>query len=202
MKERIKNPLEYSEGTTYRGGRERDLDDYEGWLGFKRENLQGKIVLDLGSGEKEIFSKELENENITAKVFSLNPDYKRDIDRSRVLELPGWQRKSVAGIGQLIPFKDNTFDYIFGLYSVTIFLHNFEASRLTFKEIARVLKPGGQARLAPFNTDELEDYKEIFEELKKDGLSISLEMISTEDLGLKMEMRDTFWSRVIIGKPL
>ena len=140
-----KDPREWAHDTTDRQGRERDLEDYEGWLGFKKEDLEGKTVLDLGSGEREFFSEDLKSKNINANVYSLNPDYSSERYRKTLNNLESWQRKSVAGIAQETPFKDNTFDLVLGLYSVAAFSNpdpewgNPGAARMWSQEILRIL---------------------------------------------------------------
>lgn len=104
--EKIKNPREWAQGTTDRRGRERDLEDYEHWLGIQREELREKKILDIGSGETEMFSRDLLTENIDAKVFSLNPDYSFKRFRGKIKKVKGWTEKSVAGTAQELPFLD------------------------------------------------------------------------------------------------
>lgn len=190
-----KNWREWVEETSDRQGRERDLENYEGYLGFKREDLKGKVVLDLGSGETELFSRDLKRAEIDADVIALNPDYSIKRFRKTVEKIPDWQRKSVAAIGQELPFNDGVFDRIFGLYSVTVFsdphpqFGNPEAAKRWLAEIMRVLKPGGEARLAPisaFNEKEIREgkYGDLIEKLKEQGLEVKIEMIKNKEIGL------------------
>lgn len=225
-----KNWRGWARETSDRQGRERDLEDYEGYLGFNREALKGKTVLDLGSGETEIFSRELKQNGIEANVISFNPDYSIKRFRKTMEKIPDWQKKSVAAIGQELPFRDKIFDRVFGLYSVTVFsdphpqFGNPEAAKRWMSEIARVLKPGGEARLAPIAADNAEEvwegkYKELLSELKEKGFYIKIEMIKNKELGLtkivsswvdengveREESRDvsenSFQARLIIKKP-
>lgn len=190
-----KNWREWSPETSDRQGRERDLEDYEGYLGFKRENLNGKTILDLGSGETELFLRELKNSGIDANVISLNPDYSIERFRKTMEKIPNWQKKSVAAIGQELPFKDEIFDQIFALYSITIFSNpnpqfgNPEAARHWMSEIIRVLKPGGEARLAPISAFKEQEvwegqYKELLNVLKERGFILKVEMIKNKEIGL------------------
>ncbi len=194
--EKQDNWREFTKGTSDRGGRERDIEDYEGYLGFKKESLEGKIVLDLGSGEQELLSQDLKNSGINAKVFHINPDYSLEKKfREKVLENPEWQKRSIGAVGQELPFKNETFDEIFALYSVTVFADpvydNPEAAKKWMREITRVLKPGGEIRIAPISA---ENEQEIFEgkygtwltSLKKEQFSIQIEMIKNKDLGIKI----------------
>ncbi len=212
-----KNWRKWAKETTDRQGRERGLKDYEGYLGFKGEELKGKIVLDLGSGETELFSRELSQSTPDVKVIALNPDYSAERFRKTMESIPGWQRKSVAAIGQELPFKDEMFDRIYALYSVTAFssphlqLGNPEAARQWMSEIVRVLKPGGEARLAPILTSTEEavrkgDYKELINGLEEQGLEVKVEMIKGEEIGLANAdeadaSENTYHARIIIRKP-
>ena len=190
-KELPKDSREWAHDTTDRQGRERDLEDYEGWLGFKREDLEGKSVLDIGSGERELFSKDLRGLDISAKVFTLNPDYSDGRYRKRIKLKEDWQKKSTAGIAQELPYQDNTFDIIVGLYSVTAFsapdkeFGNPEAAKKWLSEVARVLKSGGKAIFAPVT--EGEGYEELLKELEEKGYIIKVENIKNKDLGLTKE---------------
>ena len=111
--------------STPREGRGLNLYEYD--LGFKRQELAGKTILDLGSGFREKFSRELKEAQIDATVISLSPDYDYKSVRDLVTEVHvagplkglNWERRSVAGIGQVLPFKDESFDVVLGEFSVT-----------------------------------------------------------------------------------
>ncbi|TSC60552.1 MAG: hypothetical protein LiPW15_430 [Parcubacteria group bacterium LiPW_15] len=131
----------------------RGLDEYEKTLGFRREELSGKTVMDLGSGPTERLSRELKELGIDANVISVNPDYKNEKYRKVIITNPEWQRKSVAAIGQELSFQDNSIDEVLGLYSVSWYVDaGFEH---ILQEIYRVLKPGGIARIGPFIAERL-----------------------------------------------
>ncbi len=136
-----------------RGGR--SLKDYEQDLGFKKEDLNTKEVLDLGSGESERLARELKSNGITANVVSLNPDYvveSYERYRKAYENFPGREKgKSVAAIGQNLPFKDESFDAIFALWSISEYLQKEDELEKAFREVYRVLKPGGTARISPFS---------------------------------------------------
>ena len=145
-------PVYYSRETSDQEGRERGLEDYESYLGLKREDLDGKDVLDLGSGETEKFSRELKEAGINANVIPLNPDASMERFRKKLEATPGYQGKTVAALAQKMPFKDESFDEILGLYSVTVHAapaENMQVAKQWMSEIIRLLKPGGEARLAP-----------------------------------------------------
>jgi len=128
----------------------RDLADYKEFLGFDERRLAGKTVLDLGSGSKEKLAGELKKAGVEANVISLNPDYSLKKYRRIINDQENWQKKSVAAVAQTLPFKDASFDVILGLESITMYedaLDKPESAKSWAKEIARVLKSGGEARL-------------------------------------------------------
>jgi len=191
MLEKKEQP-KWSKGTSERDGRERDLETYEGMLGFSKEDLKGKNVLDIGSGEKEVFSKELKDD-IGVGVVSVNPDFSMEDFGKHVKNKPVEERKSLAAIGQELPFKNETFDKVFSLYALTTFAsHDAESIRQWMSEITRVLKPGGEIRLAPigaYSEEEIRDtkfnkYLKITDELADAGYDIRFELIRNKDFGL------------------
>ncbi|OGK21027.1 hypothetical protein A3C23_02335 [Candidatus Roizmanbacteria bacterium RIFCSPHIGHO2_02_FULL_37_13b] len=198
--------------TTAREGRERNLEMYEGFLGFNREDLRDKTILDLGSGETERFSRELKDAGIKTTVICLNPDYGLDNPnrfREIITGIPDWQHQSVAATAQSLPFAAESFDFIFANYSVTVFASPHLKSTLAKQwasELARVLKPGGEARLAPIYAESYKDeYQDLDSIWKKAGLTVNIQDITIADLGLTDMYPDpnqsSGQSRLIIKKP-
>jgi ubiquinone/menaquinone biosynthesis C-methylase UbiE len=141
-------------GTTYEPPEEggKSLEDYEKILGISKESLEGKMILDLGSGEMEKLSKDIKKEGIEAEVISLNPDYSIDPFLRKNTEKEDSQKMSLAAIGQNLPFKDSTFDLILAMESVSRYSSpskNLEDAKFWANEIVRVLKNNGEARLWP-----------------------------------------------------
>lgn len=94
---------------------ERGVAKYERWLGITMEELEGKRVLDIGSGPEEVFSKEAKKRGV--EIISLSPELKyediREITKGGFMDIftkGCWQKKSVASIVQELPFTDETFD--------------------------------------------------------------------------------------------
>jgi ubiquinone/menaquinone biosynthesis C-methylase UbiE len=130
----------------------RGLEEYEKSLGFRRDEIIGKVVLDLGSGPTERLSREMKEHNLGATVISLNPDYKDQDFRAPAVENSAWQKASVAALGQALPFADSSFDEVLALYSVSHYVDHMDD---VLREIYRVLKPDGVARIAPIRTERL-----------------------------------------------
>lgn len=131
--------------------REESLAAYERALGFSREQLIGKTVLDLGSGATNRFARELEQAGIDVDVVSLNPDLSRPSYLESMSKNNSFQRKlkNVAGIAQQLPFKDEVFDMIVGFRSVTYNAETERDIKSWVSEIKRTLKSRGEARISP-----------------------------------------------------
>jgi ubiquinone/menaquinone biosynthesis C-methylase UbiE len=90
---------------------------------------------------------------------------------------PGWKRKGVAAIAQQLPFTNESFDMILAAYSVINYASSTpKAVEAWVSEAARVLKPGGEARLGPTyggrNTFG-KNYEDLIKIAKKHGLDFA-----------------------------
>ncbi|HSX35102.1 MAG TPA: class I SAM-dependent methyltransferase, partial [Candidatus Saccharimonadales bacterium] len=128
----------------------RGLDAYERQLGFTRDQLAGKRVLDLGSGPEAKLARTLTAEGITSLVVSLSPDYvfpKYSIPlKAAGAPIPeGKPAESfVAGKGQQLPFVENAFDVVLGLHVAE---HVSLADSIAIlREVNRVTAPNGWVR--------------------------------------------------------
>lgn len=118
----------------------RSMEEYMADLGMTAEDIDGKDILDLGSSATARFEHEVGER---ANVISLSPDYAAEEHRER---LPA-ETKAVAGIGQQLPFKNESFDQILA-YHLTEHITAQELEEVLI-EAARVLREGGQMRLMP-----------------------------------------------------
>ncbi|MEK7153840.1 MAG: class I SAM-dependent methyltransferase [Patescibacteria group bacterium] len=125
----------------------RNLDEYEAYLLFDRADLEGERVLDLGCGPELKFARQLQEAGIVAHVVSLSPDFvsPQHGHKARTLH----DGPALAAIGEQLPFRDNSFDYVFGLFSHA---HSLDPLRLV-REVARVLDYGGIGKLSPDSAD-------------------------------------------------
>lgn len=127
----------------------RDLATYEARLGFSRDNLEGKKVLDLGSGPKVRFATELHEMGILAFVVSMSPDYatkKHAQNAQMALARAAVASPLIAGTGQSLPFQSETFDNVLAL---NVYEHLGTHRIQTVAEIGRVLTRGGTGLLGP-----------------------------------------------------
>ncbi|MBI2639756.1 MAG: class I SAM-dependent methyltransferase [Candidatus Sungbacteria bacterium] len=118
MEEKFKTWQEIA--TTNRG-----LEEYLRDLHLTLEMLKGKKILDVGSGTRR-FAKELKESGVNAEVISVDPVFASPEEKSRVqgdtsgklqemirnTAVPGVREKTVAGVGEMLPFRDGTFDLV------------------------------------------------------------------------------------------
>ncbi|MBI5147787.1 MAG: class I SAM-dependent methyltransferase [Parcubacteria group bacterium] len=129
---------------------DRDLREYEKFLQLNAQELEGKEILDLGSGEFQKFGRQLTRQFPDTKVTCLDASLaKRHAD----FLLREDQRKQKlnlsAALFTKLPFKNNSFDIVLSLYG-TLYLTTPESKKENIKEIIRVLRNGGEARLYPY----------------------------------------------------
>ena len=97
------------------------------WRKQAAKELNPGTVLDLGSGTGASYS-DLKNFDVTA----LDPDEK-------MLSLNNFKKK-VVGIGEELPFKENSFDNVLCCFV----WRNMSDTEKALSEVYRVLKPGGK----------------------------------------------------------
>ena len=97
------------------------------WRKQAAKELNPGTVLDLGSGTGASYS-DLKNFDVTA----LDPDEK-------MLSLNNFKKK-VVGIGEELPFKENSFDNVLCCFV----WRNMADTEKALNEVYRVLKPGGK----------------------------------------------------------
>lgn len=130
------------------------LEVYEKVLGFKRSELENKMILDLGTGQTDRLARELKEAGVYAEVVGISPDLLTSSEKNKLQDLfPNWERQAIVGIAQCLPFQECSFDMVLGLYSVTYCSWYPEQVRAWISEIGRVLKPRGEARLGPVYRD-------------------------------------------------
>jgi SAM-dependent methyltransferase len=188
----------------------RSFDEYIELLNINESDL-GTTVLDLGSGMDEKFSKEASERNI--HVVSLNPKLLRSMNINEA-KAPynniEWQKKSVAALARNLPFKDCTFDSVVAVESIPQYLEDtYESYYDAFREICRVLKPGGKAffNVAVYLSKKyLDRYRQIFGMLDK-LYGIEYHFPYIEQNGYNLEdfatgKRSMFVDMQIIKRPL
>lgn len=135
---------------------DRSLSVYLREFNLLASDLSNKKILDIGSGDKERFSKEAAE--IGAEIYSLNPalqkeemrkEAKENIASSASGEILAWQKRTAVGRGQELPFGDEVFDMITSLYAVPYYIDSKQGKFDAIREMVRVLKPGGRILIGP-----------------------------------------------------
>jgi ubiquinone/menaquinone biosynthesis C-methylase UbiE len=125
----------------------RGVEEYEKELGITAKSLDGKHVLDIGSGHSKfsLWCKEF-----GVDFLCLDPRYRE------VMQLNA--KDKIAGVNEVLPFRNSSFDAILSCYSSFFYLNEYyrdkklrkEAAKAMFKEVFRVLKPQGKAYICAF----------------------------------------------------
>lgn len=168
----------------------RDLRDYEVLLGFNRDDLAGKNILDMGAHKKRVFARELLSSVPTANVVSLSPDFAKQANQMRLES----DEKVIAATAEMGAIKDNYFDYIFDVGGPSLFTNNMEDLETMTKDEIRMLKPGGKIVLVIINNDQYMMYTDLkmLIEYREEGL---------EHAGIKLErLENSSAFRVTIQK--
>jgi len=99
--------------------------------------LEGKTILDLGCGWGGVV---LHAATQASKAVGIEPDMERlDIARALQKETGAAQVELIEGVGEELPFPDNSFDVV-ASYQV---LEHVKNPARVLAEVSRVLKPGG-----------------------------------------------------------
>ena len=152
--------------------RDRSIEEYEEVLEIPiTKEFLGKTVLDLGSGTRGRMAEAAAKRGIEVHLLSAawNSKFYR-----KILKDEGFSKNAIAGLAQELPFKSNVFDSVLSSWAIPMYLENTKKEyEDSFREIARVLKPGGKAYLAPIYEDWIKPrfFTEIKEALKKEGIA-------------------------------
>jgi len=130
----------------------RDFTEYCKIFNLKREDLEGKRILDLGAGSELRFAEGVKERGINAEVISYSPGFLDEYTRARALLTASTdvKKRLVVGMGEQLPFQDGAFDMILSIH-VADYVHARMNERLFLEEIARTLAPGGMAYIYPIS---------------------------------------------------
>lgn len=158
---------------------ENDSRFYEGVLRVRSEDWKHKKILDLGTGKGGIFDADLKRRGINADIISFSLHLKD----KRCAKLPPHLKREVttkvAGNALALPFKDSSFDMVVSVEALPYYLNSLSEFQELVKEIKRVLKRGGEARMWPLSKAEGADWRawrksELKEIFKDSGLEMEI----------------------------
>jgi ubiquinone/menaquinone biosynthesis C-methylase UbiE len=121
---------------------EERFQNYVEDLRLTSEDFQKKI-LDVGAGSAQ-FAKWAKDHGVSSEIYSIEPEEGRLMERE----------KGVIGVAEKLPFADESFDLLVSTAAIpNVYIGEDEhilKAKVTgaFSEIVRVLKSGGEARLA------------------------------------------------------
>jgi ubiquinone/menaquinone biosynthesis C-methylase UbiE len=118
---------------------EKDFREYVEDLNITSEDFK-KVILDVGAGEAH-FAKWAKNHNISSEIYSLEPYGEMTV-----------KDKALVASAEEIPLPDASIDLVFSNGAVPqVFIGEDDAEqkiRKSFSEMLRVLRDGGEIRLA------------------------------------------------------
>ncbi|OHA05678.1 MAG: hypothetical protein A2934_01765 [Candidatus Sungbacteria bacterium RIFCSPLOWO2_01_FULL_47_10] len=146
----------------------RGLDEYLKFLELTRDDLAGKKILDIGSGLNQC-AEDIKKERLRADVvpfdyfYSLPQHARENLYKNRYDEKDfvkvkealgrvggsGLTGELVAGRAEKLPFRDESFDMVICFFSMPLYAESREQAGAFMREVERVLKKGGTARIYP-----------------------------------------------------
>ena len=164
---------------------ERSLDDYLHFLGLNQQDLEGKVILDLGSGWLQPFATQIKEKGINATVVSLDPKLGAEEYRNPSYLNPDVANTAVAALGEKLPFQDGSFDYVLAIESLPRYFMNKSDISIFLEEAMRIVKPGGEAIIWPLTYSDItfdysrypQRYDPILENLRNEGFNLKTEPV-------------------------
>lgn len=127
-----------------------------------------KKILDLGAANAD-FAKWAKEHNVSSEIYSLDCENKMEEKES-----------SVIGTACELPFKDESFDLIVSDCAIPNVIGIPQIEK-TLLEAIRVIKPGGEVRLAKVSESEQREWQRI----KKEELNTVLEKLKEMNLSVE-----------------
>jgi len=118
----------------------RNFQHYVTVFGYGEDGtrLAGLDVLDVGAGDSDFAQTVNESETIGGLVTRVDPKYKE--------QPPLYGELAEAAFVQNLPFPDDSFDEVISSWAL---FYLTEGSREAFREMLRVVRPGGKVKIFP-----------------------------------------------------
>lgn len=156
----------------------------------KELNDPNALILDLGSGAKQNFARDIQDLGFKAKVISVDPRLGLEENEDLALmpsseqneRLVGRKKSmpgTVAAIGEELPFKGESFHKIFALFSVPYYLEQENEIYQNLTEMIRVLRPGGTIKIFPILGNQVKIIEKFLN--KQKDIEFSLQIRGDED---------------------
>jgi len=171
---------------------DRGIDDYIKDLDISEEELKdpNMRILDLGSGIQQELSRQSKERGYESKIVSVDPKLSLSLEKDlSKLEFSGDRLKRIqarknlpddtlAAVAQDLPFKDNSFDRVFAMWSVPGYIQDPQEIRVVLKEMIRVVKDGGIVKAYPL----LDEQAPIIRDFLADQPDLEFFIDETRDL--------------------
>ncbi len=143
----IKNSDERTEKNIVKDQEEKEyIENYLTAVGLDWEDLENKKVLEIGAGLAS-FAQEAKKKNIDVTSLEKNPGLWEDEGQ------PSQETPYIQSDASELPFKEESFDYIFSKAAPPIISSNKKEVKHILKEAERVLKEGGEFHFGPADLD-------------------------------------------------
>ena len=181
---------------------DRPFEAYEKIFSLTKEGLEGKTILDLGSGASEFFKRGVDERGIKANIVSMNPKLGPGDDQGERVRKLSSKKNALAAIAEELPFKDESFDLILSLAAVPLWLpvHEDDYAK-AFREAARVLKSGGVIKFFPVNSFTLRLAEKVLREFRGNGYGVITEEVELSEQELADLELGTESKCLVIKKP-
>jgi SAM-dependent methyltransferase/GNAT superfamily N-acetyltransferase len=161
------------------------------WLGGSTEStFSGKLVLDIGAGEAT-YSRLIAESYKPSLVIALDLFHRRLAPAAMNSNLQNFT--AVAGDCLQLPFKDSSFDVVFG----SLVLHQIGNLDGVLSEIRRVLRPGGvYVGIEPNIWNPIILWRHLFGEHSKNQYLLRKSTLNhVERIGFDIGVRYFYWKR-------
>lgn len=166
---------------------DRSLDKYVDILEIPKGELEYSVILNLGSGAYQQFSRDVKNRVYSSRVISIDPSLglsrKQDVLNFHQHYSARERRKDAQPLtliadSQALPLEDESVNRLYALYSVPQYVYEAETKQ-SLLEMTRVLKTNGIARVYPVFENQINDVQDALGGIP--GIGIELKQKRNDD---------------------